>query len=157
MDTRSTFLVYLLSALLFGFAIFNLYNQTNSKDLIEISPPSVIRSFVVSCSGYGQVCDENFDLNITTKNILRIKFDANETHCSPIRVSFYVDGQKRFTSSWLGWNEGSTPNKISTNLIEIRPVSAGQHIISVGAEGYPAGCNTGSLGSWGGTVSVETL
>lgn len=37
------------------------------------------------------------------------------------------------------------------------PLTKGNHVIGVQAEGVEGGCNTGSVGAWGGNLLVRTL
>lgn len=66
--------------------------------------------------------------------------------CSTVRMHFYVDGVKKYTSNWLGLTS------LETGTIDLGPVSSGVHILGVQAEGNnPSGCN-----SWSGTVNLTT-
>ena len=80
-------------------------------------------------------------------------------HCSSIRVHFYVDGVKKYTSNWLGWSGAPAPYNqllLETGAINLGPVSPGDHIVGVQAEGMTSGCNVGKLNSWAGSVTITT-
>lgn len=143
--------MYLLAVFLLGFSVFLLSPEKISSTEYAVS---------VSCARGGQQCDREFHTEISTRDILRVKFDVAEGHCSPIKVSILVDGKQRSSSMWLAWPEYAVsiqePRVLSTDYINLQPVSWGRHIISIRAEGYPIGCNTGDLVSWGGTLTVQT-
>lgn len=69
--------------------------------------------------------------------------------CSSIRLNIFVDGNLKETTGFLGPGAG-------TGLLDLGPVTAGTHAISLQAEGQLGGCNFGDLVAWGGSLRVFT-
>lgn len=114
-----------------------------------------VQDIVSWCQGSGgQLCDPPWPVDVTTDGTLQLNYTIAPSHCSSIRLNISVDGGPATTTSYLGWNGDPDGQPLETGLIDLGPVSAGQHQISLQAEGKEGGCNAGSLGSWGGTLHV---
>lgn len=101
----------------------------------------------VTCTSTGQLCSPAFTTSVDTLGVLKAEFTASVLACSDARYLFYVDGVLQQTSGFIGALE-------STGLIDLGPVSAGAHDISVQAEGRPGGCNTSGVSAWLGVLTV---
>ncbi|NEO63767.1 MAG: hypothetical protein F6J98_26400 [Moorea sp. SIO4G2] len=127
--------------------------------------PKVITNFKefgpekVSCNGSGQVCSNRFAIDVTTRGVLKVKYVVPPTHCSPIKIHFYLDGERVRSTGTLGWRGASgqfSSLPLTSGKIDLGPVSSGNHSISLEAEGEAAGCNRGQLNSWLGNLQVWT-
>jgi hypothetical protein len=104
----------------------------------------------VNCSPVsGQVCNPPYSTPISSADILKLQLTASSTNCSPITVTFRVDGFDVYYSDQLGPDD-------STPLVSVGPVIPGTHQVSVQATGVEGGCNAGTLASWSGTLTVVT-
>ncbi|NEO15287.1 MULTISPECIES: hypothetical protein [unclassified Moorena] len=113
----------------------------------------------VSCNGSGQVCSNRFAIDVTTRGVLKVKYVVPPTHCSPIKIHFYLDGDRVRSTGTLGWKGASgqfSSLPLTSDQIDLGPVSSGNHSISLEAEGEAAGCNRGQLNSWLGNLQVWT-
>jgi hypothetical protein len=116
-------------------------------------PPSTItQTILVNCSSTGQLCTPAYSTPVTAPQAanLQVQFTVSAVHCSPIRVTFTVDGVSRATTPFI-----APPLSVaSTGAVDLGPVSAGPHTLTVQAEGQVAGCNFGRLESWGGPLVI---
>lgn len=113
----------------------------------------------VNCTGSGQVCSNRFAIDVTTRGVLKVKYDVPPTHCSPIKIHFYLDGNRVRSTGTLGWRGASgqfSSLPLTSGTIDLGPVSSGNHSVSLEAEGEAVGCNRGQLNSWLGNVQVWT-
>jgi len=104
--------------------------------------------FTVSCSSSGQLCNNVFSQSIGTTSTLRVQYVASSGHCSNIAAHILVDGLEKAVTAFL------TPGQAS-GFFDVGPVSAGTHVVALQGEGTGGGCNTGTLGNWGGTMDVQ--
>jgi len=104
---------------------------------------------LVTCSGTSQVCDTHPSFSVQTNSVLEAQFTTATIHCSAISVDVSVDGGSSHSLGTLG------PGQTGP-LVNLGPVSAGSHILTLTATGQLGGCNTGSLFSWQGTLAVTT-
>jgi hypothetical protein len=112
----------------------------------------VTRGFAVgvdSCQGAGvtQFCTPVPLVALPTDSMLLAEFVASTTHCSNIVAHLLVDGVERYQSVSLAPGQ-------STGGVDFGPVAAGVHKVAVQAEGVIGGCNSGSLASWRGTLTL---
>ena len=128
--------------------------------LLALSAPSMADESILDaltyCTSAGQVCDQPFTFDITTEDMLKIQYTVAETHCSSIKLNISVDGGSPISTGFLGWNGDQDARPLDTGLIDLGPVSAGTHQVSLQAEGTEGGCNAGDLTVWGGAVHVFT-
>ncbi|NEQ08790.1 MAG: hypothetical protein F6K63_20540 [Moorea sp. SIO1G6] len=113
----------------------------------------------VSCTGSGQVCSNRFAIDVTTRGFLKVQYVVPPTHCGPIKIHFYLDGERVTSTDTLGWRGASgqfSRLPLTSGKIDLGPVSSGNHSISLEAEGETAGCNRGQLNSWLGNLQVWT-
>ncbi len=110
---------------------------------------TVIQNFTVNCTSGGQLCEPAYSTSVNTSSLLQAEFVASTTHCSSIKVHIFVDGSLVQISGALAPGE-------STGPLNFGPVTPGTHLLSVQAEGVPGGCNVGTLGSWGGDLTIQT-
>jgi len=113
----------------------------------------------VQCTSKGQICFPLWTMTITTDSQLDLSYTA-PGHCSSVRVHIFVDGVELppplSPSVFIGWKGGPPSLPIDTGVIHAGPVSAGDHLLGLQAEGRLGGCNIGLLAGWGGTVTVST-
>ena len=103
--------------------------------------------FTISCVSAGQLCSPTFAVPVSTNGVLQASYTASAGHCSDVAVHFLVDGVERGATAFL------TPGATSP-VFDLGPVSAGTHTLELQGEGTVGGCNTGSLGNWGGTAQI---
>src|SRR4030095_2857105 len=101
----------------------------------------------ISCTGSGQLCTPIFTTPVTTSGVLQVSYTASAGHCSNVAAHFLVDGVELAVTPFL------TPGQTSATF-PLGPVSAGSHTLGVQGEGTVGGCNTGTLGAWGGSVQI---
>jgi len=102
-------------------------------------------SIDIACTSTGEVCDPTFSTTITTDQIAQIQFTAGSSNCTSISVAIGLDGSI-FISDPLA------PGDTAFNPWS--PVASGAHTVTVQATG--AGCSTGTLAGWSGTLLVTT-
>lgn len=111
------------------------------------------------CTSGAQLCNSTFITNVTTSQVLKAEFNVPQAFCSSVRLHLYVDGVKKQTTPFLGWN-GATGSFAqlpkTTGAVDLGPVNPGSHILGVQAEGQRAGCNSGKLATWGGPLIIHT-
>jgi hypothetical protein len=88
-------------------------------------------------------------VTVQTASVLMINFIAAPTHCSDVLVLILVGGVEKFVS-------GPLAPGVSTGLQNLGPVPEGSYTLGVQAEGVVGGCNSGTIGSWAGTLDVTT-
>ena len=116
----------------------------------EASAQTVTTSFgpfTIGCSSSGELCDNTFSQSISTTATLRVQYVASAGHCSNVAAHILVDGVERAVTAFL------TPGQAS-GFFDVGPVSAGTHTVALQGEGQIGGCNSGTLGNWGGTMDV---
>lgn len=81
-----------------------------------------------------------------TTGALRIEFQLSRGACSKARFHIFIDGvlvrQTEFIDD-------------TTGVLDLGPLSAGRHTLKLSPEGLAGGCNSGTLGSWGGTLTLH--
>lgn len=103
-----------------------------------------------TCSGASQLCEPYTRFDVTTNGLLQVEYIASSQHCSDVQVQVFVDfGPNKVTTPFLSANQ-------SSGVLDLGAVSPGHHNLYVKATGRVGGCNTGYLGSWGGTLNVTT-
>ena len=119
-------------------------------DLLTIPAASQTYSIDVTCTSTGQLCTPAYMAPITLASPaqLTVDFVLSPTLCSNAQVYIFLDGALQSTSAFL-------PPGGDTGPINLGTSSAGTHTVSVQAEGEVGGCNTGSLASWGGALSIS--
>ena len=112
-------------------------------------PESTIRSFVSKEGGTpGTQRSPQLDHQETfeTTGALKMEFALSPGACSKARLHILVDGtlvrQTEFFDD-------------TTGLLDLGPVSPGRHTLTLSPEGQSGGCNSGTLGSWGGTLTLR--
>lgn len=126
--------------------------------IVYASTEILVPNFTVSCSTTGQTCDppHNFSFTTATGGQIQAQYDV-PSHCSSIRIHFYLDGNMVSTSGWLGWPGAPSPYNtlpLTTGLVDLGVVGSGTHVVGFKAEGQNGGCNGGRLYSWGGSGEV---
>ncbi len=105
--------------------------------------------FSVRSTAEGQFSSTVQELRATTSGELQVKYEAPPEHCSPVRMHFLLDGTERGVSEPIAHGR-------SSGYFDFGAVSAGEHIVGLRAEGLAAGCDSGSLSSWGGFATLRT-
>jgi len=123
-------------------------------DNLEKSYPIAVR-----CTSQSELCDPAFSVPIETGSILQVKYIV-PNHCSPISLHIYVDDILVRDTSILGWPDATgefSTLPLDTGFIDLGPVSPGNHMVSLKAEGHLGGCNIEDyLLAWEGTLVVKT-
>jgi hypothetical protein len=109
----------------------------------------------LDCTTTGQVCEPVWELAVMTADSLRVLFEASERHCSAISIRLKLDDGPWSNQTELGWLEDPLGRSRSM-LVDFGPVAAGEHQLSIQAEGDIGGCNDGDLLRWGGSFRVIT-
>jgi hypothetical protein len=87
-------------------------------------------------------------------NVPRPSIPPGGSHCSDVRVIFYLDGQEIYTSEWLGYESRNPALPLITDLVAVEHVALGTHQLTVQGEGRYGGCNYGNLFAWDGTLLI---
>jgi len=119
-----------------------------------LTPSTTELSIDVHCTSTGQLCNPPFETPVKTGSVLKIEYVV-PGHCSSIRLHIFVDGKEVTTTGFLGWPGASgqfASLPIDTGILDLSPVTPGQHVLALQAEGQVGGCNSGQLIAWGGTV-----
>lgn len=103
--------------------------------------------FVVSCTSVGQLCNNVFSQSVATVSNLQVEYIAAPTHCSNVGAHIIIDGVEKAVTAFL------TPGQAS-GFFNVGPVASGSHVVALQGEGNLSGCNSGTLGGWGGTMVV---
>lgn len=116
----------------------------------------IVRNFTVTCDNSGQLCSPLFFISVTVEapSLLEVQYTTASTHCASIRVHFWLNGDKIYTSDFLGWR-GVDSLPRATGFVRLGLVPAGKHNLSLQSEGQVGGCNNGDVGSWGGAYALR--
>lgn len=94
-----------------------------------------------------QMCNPAQSVSFTTDGPFMVEFEASGNHCSDMVAHVAVDGNP-WSSNVVGSGQ-----RDGGYFVETGP---GTHTVGVQAEGIPGGCNEGFVGSWAGTLHIET-
>jgi hypothetical protein len=116
------------------------------------SRPGLTRSFAVGVNnciagGTPELCAPIPTVPLPTDGVLQVEFAASTGHCANVIAHLLVDGVERSVS-------GALPPGESTGVQDFGPIAAGVHAVGVQAEGVVGGCNSGSIASWSGTLTL---
>ncbi len=117
---------------------------------IALPPGQVARTVAAGavCQGTGQVCTPRSGHQVTTSRVLGFRFKANADSCSTIKLVVFLDGTR----------QGESPPVAPDQTVgyDFEQVPAGTYLLELQAEGLPGGCNTGTLVSWAGALTITT-
>ena len=108
------------------------------------------REFVLPCRGSDPICSDTFQatFQLEREGPVRMRYDAPDAHCSPIRLHVSVDGTDVASSPFL-------PPEDRSLEIDIGSFPMGEHRLAVQAEIVLGGCSRSQLASsWGGKISL---
>jgi hypothetical protein len=103
----------------------------------------------VHSDGDGELSTGIYTINVTTTGTLKVNYAAPREHCSSLRMHFLLDGQQKAVSGEIAPGQ-------RTGFVDLGPVSPGNHVVGLQAEGIPGGCNTGRTLAWEGSAEVWT-
>ncbi len=103
----------------------------------------------VQSNGDGELSSGTYTIRLATAQTLMVNYVASRAHCSSLRMHFLLDGQERSVSGEIAPGQ-------RTGFVDLGPVSPGNHLVGLQAEGIPGGCNTGRLLAWEGSAEVWT-
>jgi hypothetical protein len=103
-----------------------------------------------------QFCEVAYSIPVGTAALLEVQYTVPSNHCSSVRVHYFLDGTRVYSSLFLGWVGGPVLGGLTTGFINLGPVAPGGHLVEVRAEGQVGGCNNGWLASWGGELRLRT-
>ena len=107
--------------------------------------------FVVNCTSKGQVCSPPEKLNVTPPRrgtVTSVRYTTSAQHCSALVLQVVRNGKVLATSGRI--EAGEQTERFTTSI----PVPKGPSKLGFRAKGFLGGCNTGRVGSWGGTIKV---
>jgi hypothetical protein len=126
---------------------------------ISLASPASARVYdhdigVANCGETSQFCPTNYHdapgTNITGQAEVSISFTASQNHCSDMIPHIYIDdSESSFITDRIG------PGQTAGPYGALLPAGTA-HFIGVQAEGIKGGCNRGVVGSWAGTLHIET-
>ncbi|MEA2932039.1 MAG: hypothetical protein QOI56_824 [Actinomycetota bacterium] len=114
-------------------------------------PPGVVSQVVRAgrvCEGGGQLCTPRSAHQVVTSRVLGFRYKADPDSCSSIKIHVYLDGVPQGVSPVVAPEQ--------TVGFDFDSVPAGTYLLELQAEGVPGGCNTGTLGSWAGQLTITT-
>ena len=125
--------------------------RQTTAPVVEASFPveSTLRSLVVKEGGTpGTQRSPQLDHQETfaTKGALKMEFEFGRGACSKARLHIFIDGKLVRQTDFI---------VETTGLLDLGPVSPGRHTLTLSPEGQEGGCNSGTLGSWGGTLTLH--
>ena len=95
----------------------------------------------------------DYVITVWTVDFLQIGLKVGEGSCSDVFFHILWDGNEIFITDRLGGVSG----RYSTGTIDLSQyISQGNHKLTISPEGITGGCNSGTLGSWAGTLIVHT-
>lgn len=77
---------------------------------------------------------------------LTMEFELSRGACSKARLHIFIDGKPVRQTEFFD---------DTTGLLDLGPVPGGKHTLTLSPEGQQGGCNSGTLGSWGGTLTLH--
>jgi len=119
--------------------------------LAAVAAPSIFtREFRVARGGgtpdtqHSPQLDESVEFE--TAGELQMRFQVASRACSQIRLGVLVDN--KLVKETMFFDE-------DTGMLNLGPVSPGKHTLTLRPEGRINGCNSGTLESWGGTLTLQ--
>ena len=148
--------LFLLSFIVFFIAVGSLSMPSSAS-----AQTTLTKNIDVNCTSSGQLCEPAYSTQFQTSSasVIKVNYKVGPLHCSSSKIHFFIDDVEKYVSDWLGWTNAPAPNNtlpLSTGLVDLGSVSSGTHTLSIKAEGKVAGCNTGKVSSWQGTVDITT-
>lgn len=122
------------------------------------SPQLLLSEEVHYCCGQrGEQSPINlyYEKEIFVEDSFEIEIQIGEGACSDLKFYVYVDGKLEAQSDFIG----GLVNLTTTGPMRINNLSSGMHRFQIRPEGRAdvAGCNVGTLNSWGGTISFYAV
>lgn len=105
--------------------------------------------FMMPSDGLGELASSRYEFTADTTSRLEVRYQAPSEHCASLRLHLFVDGHHVLDTPPIAPAE-------QTHFMDLGPVTAGSHQVSLRAEGIKGGCNTGRVTAWGGRVTVWT-
>jgi hypothetical protein len=97
----------------------------------------------------------DYTITVNTVDILQIEYNVTKA-CSDIFLHVILDNSEILTTEHVGPISG----QYTTGLIDLGSLKQGRHKLTLSPEGVPNNdddsCNYGTLGSWGGILTVYT-
>ena len=122
-------------------------------------PIIVSRDYPISicCNSAGQRSSTiDYVLTVNTVGVLKVEFVPQmQGSCADVFLHILWDDNEIYQTESVGPVTGRT----TTGLIDLSSaISKGKHTLTISPEGWVGGggCNTGTLGGWAGTLTVET-
>jgi hypothetical protein len=103
--------------------------------------------FMLHSDGAGELASSRYEFTVETSGRLEVRYEAPREHCASLRLHLFVDNHKAADTAPIAPGQ-------QTNYVNLGPVSAGSHRVSLQAEGIQGGCNAGRVTAWGGVVAV---
>lgn len=88
-------------------------NQCDSSEQL-CSSNKTTSQILVNCTSIGQLCSprHKFTVSVLKPTPLEFEYKVGDLHCSPIKLSIYVDSKLAATTSFLGYPGGPPPLSI---------------------------------------------
>ena len=117
--------------------------------VVTSGTPTTIRSRVEKAGGtLGAQRSPQLDHQETfaTTGALKMEFELSRGACSKARLHIFIDGKPVKQTDYFD---------DTTGILDLGPVTSGRHTLTLSPEGQEGGCNSGTLGSWGGTLTLH--
>ena len=108
-------------------------------------------AFVVNCTSTGQVCSPPKTLRLTPPRrgtMTSVRYTTSPQHCSALVLQVVRGGRVLATSERI--DAGESTVRLTTRI----SVPKGTSTMGFRAKGFTGGCNTGRVGSWGGSITA---
>jgi hypothetical protein len=130
-------------------AVKNCPPRDDKTDVIPPQLPDSGFDILVHCTDTGQICDQKYEVQVEAGNKPGMRFTVGPQHCSSVRLYVSLDGKRVYASGFLA--AGQDTGQIALSA------APGRHTLTLEAEGSYGGCNTGTLESWAGRVSLTSV
>jgi hypothetical protein len=135
-------------------------NESTIATEPPIAPPEtflVTNDYEISvcCNSVDQRSDViDYAISVYTVSALGMEFRSTDPNaCSDIFLHILLDGEEIYTTDAVGPVSGND----TTYWVDLSFAAyEGEHTLTLSPEGILGGCNTGTLGGWGGTLTVQT-
>jgi hypothetical protein len=133
-----------------------------SSPTAYIAPPPTAAPIVITNNVHIEKCcgiagtqrsdPIDFTISVRTVDFLQIEYSQTKG-CSDAFFHILLDNVPVYTTEHFGPISGN----YTTGLIDLSPyISQGRHVLTLSPEGVVGGCNSGTLGSWGGDLIIHT-
>ncbi|MGI0062852.1 MAG: hypothetical protein ACREBA_10425, partial [Nitrosotalea sp.] len=101
-----------------------------------------------------KILEETIEVHADSVGILQFKFVSSRKQCSDFRLHLTVDQTTVGTTEWMGYPGRAPSLPLDTEIITIRGLKPGPHVLKLQPEGREGGCNEGHIQTWEGILHM---